>query len=166
MKLQDKVAIVTGAASAIGMGRAFALTFAKEGADVVVCDINESGVNERKKEIEELGRRALAIKTDVSNSQDVSRLIEKTVATFGKVDILVNTAGVREEPAKPIQDITEQEWDTIHGVNLKGMFLCIKYTVPHMIAQKRWENYKHRFHFRPGGISPLWSILCSQRGRD
>jgi NAD(P)-dependent dehydrogenase (short-subunit alcohol dehydrogenase family) len=134
MKLKDKVAIVTGAASSIGMGRAFALAFAKEGADVVVCDIKD-GIQERAKEIEQLGRKAIAIKTDVSKSSDVSQMMETTVKTFGKIDILVNNAGMREEPAKPIQDITEEEWDAIHAVNLRGMFLCIKYAVPHMIKQ-------------------------------
>ena len=135
MKLKDKVAVVTGAASSIGMGRAFALAFAKEGADVVVCDIKHEGVQKRAEEVKQLGRKALAVKTDVSKASDVSQLIDTTIKTFGKIDILVNNAGVREEPAKAIQDITEEEWDFIQGVNLKGVFLCTKYSVPHMIKQ-------------------------------
>ena len=137
MKLLENVAIVTGAASPIGMGRAFALAFAKEGADVVVCDIKEDGLKEREQEIKQLGRKALAVKTDVRKAAEVSQLIETTINTFGKIDILVNNAGVREEPAKPIQEITEEEWDIIHDTNLKGVFLCIKYAVPHMIKRKR-----------------------------
>ena len=163
MKLKDKVAIVTGAASSMGMGRAFALAFAREGADVVVCDIKHEGVNERAREIEQLGRKALALKTDVSKSSDVSHLIETTVKTFGKIDILVNNAGMREEPAKPIQDITEEEWDAIHGVNLKGMFLCIKYTVPHMIKQKYGKIINIASIF--GQVAfPHYGAYCAAKG--
>jgi len=163
MKLKDKVAIVTGAASSIGMGRAFALAFAKEGADVVVCDIKHEGVKERTEEIKQLGRKALAVKTDVSKPSDVSQLIETTVNTFGKIDILVNNAGVREEPAKPIQDITEEEWDSINGVNLKGVFLCIKYAVPHMIKQKRGKIINIASIF--GQVAfPNYGAYCAAKG--
>lgn len=163
MQLQDKVAIVTGAASGMGMGRAIALAFAEEGADVVVCDIKQEGLQERVNEIEQLGRRALALKTDVSKSSEVSQLIETTVSTFGKVDILVNNAGMREEPPTPIQDITEELWDAIQGVNLKGMFLCIKYAVPHMIKQKKGKIINISSIF--GQVSfPNYSAYCASKG--
>ena len=97
MKLLDNVAVVTGAASPIGMGRAFALAFAKEGADVVVCDIKEEGLKAREEEIRQLGRKALAVKTDVSKAAEVSQLIETTINTFGKIDILVNSIGNGEK---------------------------------------------------------------------
>ncbi|MBW1839308.1 MAG: SDR family oxidoreductase [Deltaproteobacteria bacterium] len=162
MKLKDKVAIVTGAASSMGMGRAFALAFAKEGADVVVCDIKD-GIQDRAKEIEELGRKALAIKTDLSKASEVSQLIETTVKTFGKVDVLVNNAGMREEPPTPVQDITEEQWDAIHGVNLKGMFFCIKYAVPHMIKQKYGKIINIASIF--GQVAfPGYASYCASKG--
>ena len=163
MKLLDNVAVVTGAASPIGMGRAFALAFAREGADVVVCDIKEEGLKEREEEIKKLGRKALAVKTDVSKAAEVSQLIENTIATFGKIDILVNNAGVREEPAKPIQEITEEEWDIIHGTNLKGVFLCIKYAVPHMIKRKRGKIINIASIF--GQVAfPNYGAYCAAKG--
>jgi NAD(P)-dependent dehydrogenase (short-subunit alcohol dehydrogenase family) len=163
MRLKDKVAIVTGAASSIGMGRAIALAFAREGAHVVVCDIKYEGVQERAREIEQLGRKSLALKTDVSKSSEVAHLIETTLRTFGKIDILVNNAGIREEPAKPIQDITEEEWDAIQGVNLKGVFLCIKYAVPHMIKQKKGKIINIASIF--GQVSfPNYGAYCAAKG--
>ena len=163
MKLLDNVAVVTGAASPIGMGRAFALAFAREGADVVVCDIKEEGLTDRAEEIKKLGRKALAVKTDVSKAAEVSQLIENTITTFGKIDILVNNAGVREEPAKPMQDITEEEWDIIHGTNLKGIFLCIKYAIPHMIKQKRGKIINIASIF--GQVAfPGYASYCAAKG--
>jgi len=163
MKLLDNVAIVTGAASPIGMGRAFALAFAEEGADVVVCDIKEDGLKAREEEIKQLGRKALAVKTDVSKAVEVSQLIETTINTFGKIDILVNNAGVREEPAKPIQEISEEEWDIIHGTNLKGVFLCIKYAVPHMIKRKRGKIINIASIF--GQVAfPNYGAYCAAKG--
>lgn len=163
MKLKDKVAIVTGAASHIGMGRAIALGLAKEGADVVVCDVKHEGVRERAREIEQLGRKSLAVMTDVSKSADVSQLIDTTVNTFGKVDILVNNAGVREEPPTPIQDMTEEAWDAVQNVNLKGVFLCIKYAVPHMIKQKKGKIINIASIF--GQVAfPNYPSYCAAKG--
>lgn len=163
MRLQNKVAVVTGAASPIGMGRAFALAFAREGADVVVCDIKYKGVEERAREIEALGRKSLALQTDVSKAAQVAELMGKTIKTFGRIDILVNNAGVREEPAKPIQDISEAEWDMIQGTNLKGVFLCIKYVVPHMIKQKKGKIINIASIF--GQVAfPNYGAYCAAKG--
>jgi NAD(P)-dependent dehydrogenase (short-subunit alcohol dehydrogenase family) len=163
MKLKDKVAVVTGAASSIGMGRAMARAFAGEGADVVICDINDEGLQEGAQEIKQMGRRSLALKTDVSKSSDVSQLVEKTVSTFGKIDILVNNAGVREEPPTPIQDMTEEQWDAVQNVNLKGVFLCIKYAVPHMIKQKKGKIINISSIF--GQVSfPNYPAYCAAKG--
>lgn len=163
MKLKDKVAVVTGAASSIGMGRAMARAFAGEGADVVICDINDEGLQEGAQEIKQMGRRSLALKTDVSKSSDVSQLVEKTVSTFGKIDILVNNAGVREEPPTPIQDMTEEQWDAVQNVNLKGVFLCIKYAVPHMIKQKKGKIINISSIFGQVGF-PNYPAYCAAKG--
>jgi len=131
MRLKDKVAIVTGAGSGIGKG--IAIRFAEEGADVVIADVNLEGAQATAKEVEALGRRSLAIKTDVSSSASVEQTIKATVDKFGKVNILVNNAGIFIQ--KPLQETTEGDWDRTINVNLKGVFLCTKAVVPHLLKQ-------------------------------
>ena len=134
MLLADKVAIVTGAAG--GIGRAIALRFAKEGCDVVAADLNLDGANVTLDEIKKLGRDGLAIKVDVTNSALVQAMVEATIEKYGRIDILVNNAGtlfdVADPSIKSIADITEESWDRLIEINLKGCFLCSKYVVPFM----------------------------------
>lgn len=162
MKLKDKVAIITGVSSSIGIGRAIAIAFAREGADVVVCDINYEGVQERAREIERLGIRSLGIKTDVSKASDVSHLMEVTIDKFGRIDILVNNAGILGD-RKLIQDITEEEWDAVLNVNIKGQFLCVKYVVPHMLKQGRGKIINIA---SAGGVvaRPTYGPYCASKG--
>ncbi|RLG40077.1 MAG: short-chain dehydrogenase [Thermoproteota archaeon] len=127
-RLEGKVAIITGAGS--GIGRATALLFAEEGAKVVICDIAESGA-EVCKEITERGGEAIFIKVDVSKAKDVAYLIEKTIERYGRLDVLVNNAGIPSSGT--VLDITEAEWDRVLDVNLKGAFLCSKYAIPEMM---------------------------------
>jgi len=133
MKLKDKVAIVTGAGR--GIGRGIALRLAKDGADVVVADINSETVNKVAKEIEALGRKSLAIVADVSNGESVYAMVEHTVAKFDKLDIMVANAGICQ--VKPAIEITEEEWDKIFSVNTKGAFLCDQAAAKQMIKQKQ-----------------------------
>jgi NAD(P)-dependent dehydrogenase (short-subunit alcohol dehydrogenase family) len=127
-----KVAFVTGAGS--GIGRATALAFAREGASVVVSDISEQNVRDTARRIEELGERALAVACDVTRSEDVRAALDETIGTFGRVDVAFNNAGVENE-VKPMADVTEEEWDRIVAINLRGVFLCMKYEVPLMLEQ-------------------------------
>jgi NAD(P)-dependent dehydrogenase (short-subunit alcohol dehydrogenase family) len=129
MKLKDRVAVVTGAAS--GIGRAIALAFAREGARVVVADINVEGGEETVRRIEDLKGSALFVETDVAESEPVRNLIEKTIERFGKLDIMVNNAGV--EVFQRLADTDEQTWDRVISVNLRGVFLGTKYAVPKML---------------------------------
>jgi 3-oxoacyl-[acyl-carrier protein] reductase len=131
MKLKDKVAIVTG--SGQGIGREIALTFAKEGAKVVVSDITEK-IHEVVKEIEALGSQALAVKCDVSKLSDAEKMVKETIKKFGRIDILVNNAGIF--PFKPFTEMSEADWDKVLNVNLKGTFNCTKAVIPYMIKQK------------------------------
>ncbi len=126
-----KVAFVTGAGS--GIGRATALAFAREGASVVVSDISEQNVRDTARRIEELGERALAVACDVTRSEDVKAALDETIETFGRLDVAFNNAGV--EQATAAADITEEEWDQIVAINLRGVFLCMKYEVPLMLRQ-------------------------------
>jgi NAD(P)-dependent dehydrogenase (short-subunit alcohol dehydrogenase family) len=128
-----KVAFVTGAAN--GIGRATALAFARAGANVVVADIAEQGNQETARLIEEQGGRALAIRCDVTRAEDVKAALDKTIETFGRLDAAFNNAGV-EQATKAMADITEEEWDRIVAINLRGVFLCMKYEIPLMLKQE------------------------------
>ena len=127
-----KVAFVTGAGS--GIGRATALAFAREGASVVVSDILEQSVRDTARRIEELGARELAVACDVTRSEDVKAALDETIETFGRLDAAFNNAGVENE-VKAMADVTEEEWDRIVAINLRGVFLCMKYEVPLMLEQ-------------------------------
>ncbi len=133
MRLEKQVAIVTGAGQ--GIGRAIALTLAREGAIVVVNDIDFEKASKVADEIKSQVAQALPVKADVSKKDEVSNLVEKTLASFQKVDILVNNAGTAKMTR--LLEITETEWENIIDVNLKGQFLCSQTVVPHMIKQKR-----------------------------
>jgi NAD(P)-dependent dehydrogenase (short-subunit alcohol dehydrogenase family) len=135
MKLADQVAIVVG--SARGIGRAIALTFAQEGAHVVLVDLEKMKpqLDEAVQEITQNGRKAIAIAADVTDEPQVNKMVNETVGRWGKIDILINSAGLRG-PLVPVQDISEQEWDSVLAVNLKAVFLCCKAVLKQMIKQK------------------------------
>src|SRR5947209_1419570 len=124
MRLEDKVAIVTGAGS--GFGKAIAETFAREGAKVAAVDINESAAKETATKI---GRAALAIRCDVSRKADVDAAVEATIAAFGTIDILVNNAGTTHRN-RPMLEVEEAEFDRIFAVNVKSIFLFAHAAVP------------------------------------
>jgi NAD(P)-dependent dehydrogenase (short-subunit alcohol dehydrogenase family) len=129
MKLANKVAVLTGAGS--GIGRATALLFAQEGAQVVVADyVRETG-EETVTLIEQAGGEAIFVHADVSQAADVQRMIQTTVETYGKIDILFNNAAVTL-PASVV-DTTEEVWQKTMDIDLKGVFLPSKYAIPHMI---------------------------------
>lgn len=132
MKLQNKVAIVTGAAQ--GIGKAIVLALAREGADVVVADVNLPVAVKTAEEIEKTGKRSLAIHVDVSQKDSVVEMTRRTLEKFGRVDILVNNAGI--QVTTPIEEITPEEWDKVLGINLKGVFLCSQSVIPYMKKQK------------------------------
>lgn len=129
---KNKVALVTGGSS--GIGRATALAFARKGAKVVIADWMEN--QETMDLIENLGGEAIFVKCDVSKASDVKALIEKTIATFGRLDFAYNNAGIEGIQA-PVQDCTEENWDKTIGVNLKGIWLCMKYEIPEMLKKSK-----------------------------
>lgn len=132
LELTGKVALVTGAAQ--GIGRAIALLLAQKGADIVVSDINLEKAQETAKEIETIGRRAMAIKVDVANSDNVERMIQAILERFSQIDILVNNAGIARD--KLVLRMTEEDWDAVLNINLKGTFHCTKAVVKHMSKQR------------------------------
>jgi len=121
MILNDKVAIVTGAGS--GIGRAIAIKFAQEGANIVIVySRNDANANESARMVEEIGSKALVIKCDISNTDAVREMVDRVVEYFGRIDCLVNNAGVYS--GAPFLDITEEAWDRVIDVDLKGTFMC------------------------------------------
>jgi NAD(P)-dependent dehydrogenase (short-subunit alcohol dehydrogenase family) len=127
-----KVAFVTGAAN--GIGRAAALAFAREGASVVVADVTEQTNQDTARMIQELGGDALAVTCDVRWNVDVRRALNAAIETFGRLDFAFNNAGI-EYDIKPVADVTEEEWDRIIDIDLRGLFLCMKHEIPLMLEQ-------------------------------
>ncbi len=130
--LTGKKAIVTGGAS--GIGKAIANAFARAGADVAIVDLNLEDARQEAQAIKELGRDSLAVKVDVANQQSVEKMAEEVYDRFGRIDVLVNSAGVNRRI--PAEDLDEKDWDAVLDINLKGTFLCCKYAGRKMIAQK------------------------------
>ncbi len=128
-KLKDKVAIVTGASS--GIGRATALAFSREGAKLVVADIDVAGGEETVKMIQGNGGKALFVKTDVTKAAEVEEMVNETIKAYGRLDCAHNNAGVNVETA-PTAACTEDNWDRVMDINLKGIWLCLKYETPVM----------------------------------
>ena len=132
MQLKDKIAIVTGARR--GMGRTHALALAEEGAKVVVSDISLEDCEKVADEIKSSGGQAIAIKCDVTSKKEIDGMVKKTLDEFGKIDILVNNAGILQ--FKPFLELTEQDWDKMMAINLKGYFLCAQACAKEMAKQK------------------------------
>ncbi|MBM4276550.1 MAG: 3-oxoacyl-[acyl-carrier-protein] reductase [Deltaproteobacteria bacterium] len=132
MELSGKVALVTGAAQ--GIGKAISLLLARSGAEVVVSDINLEKAQETADEIQGLGRRSLAIQSNVADLKDVEQMVETIIEQFGRIDILVNNAGITRD--RLILRMTEEDWDAVLDVNLKGTFNCTKAVIRHMSKHK------------------------------
>jgi NAD(P)-dependent dehydrogenase (short-subunit alcohol dehydrogenase family) len=133
MELQGQVAIVTGAGR--GIGRAIGLELARMGADIVVAELDEANAERTASEVRGLGRRALVVRTDVTSRKDLGAMVEQTRAEFGRIDTLVNNAGIYRAAAT--LDVTEEHWDAIMNINAKGVFFASQAVLPTMIAQKR-----------------------------
>ncbi|GMA61242.1 glucose 1-dehydrogenase [Alicyclobacillus fastidiosus] len=131
-RLDQRVAVVTGSGS--GIGRAAAIMFAKEGAKVVVVDLDLPAAQETVRRIADEGGQAIAIRCDVSDAQDVKTSVERVVEHYGRLDILFNNAGI--VLPKYIEEVEEAEWDHLFDINVKGCFLFIKYSLAHIRATK------------------------------
>ncbi|MGN7456092.1 SDR family NAD(P)-dependent oxidoreductase [Paenibacillus pasadenensis] len=130
MRFKDKVAVVTGGAS--GIGAATVQKFAEEGAKVVIADFADQGQAEAER-LKGLGHEALFVKTDVTSEEQVKRMVEETVRTFGRLDILFANAGIAKDA--PVDQLSHEAWARTIDINLTGVFLCDKYAVQQMLAQ-------------------------------
>ena len=133
MRLENHAAIVTGAGQ--GIGKAAALKLAAAGADVAVADINAATASAVAEEIRAMGRKAVAIAADLGDVREIERMTGEAVKVFGRIDSLVNNAGVTRRAY--IMDLTEADWDRIHRVNAKGVFFCLQAAARHMIPRRQ-----------------------------
>jgi len=133
MRLENKVAIVTGGGA--GIGEAIAIRFAQEGARVVVAEVDPARGQSTVGSIENLGREAAFVQTDVSSEAQVVGMVETTLKRFGRIDILVNNAAVLMSYETRAHELSNEEWDRTINVNLRGYWLCSKYAIPSMMAQ-------------------------------
>jgi NAD(P)-dependent dehydrogenase (short-subunit alcohol dehydrogenase family) len=132
-KLKNRVALVTGGGS--GIGKACALALAQEGARVVISGRREQMGEDAARDIRAAGGDARFIRADVGRRADVQSLIEQTVAAYGRLDFAVNNAGIEGPAFIPIAEYPEEAWDEVLNINLKGLWLCMKYEIPHMLKQ-------------------------------
>ncbi len=161
--LEGKVAIITGGGT--GLGKAIAIALAEEGANIAVASRRLEAIEPTAKRLNDLGVRALAIPTDVTDSQQCNQLIERTLAELGRIDILINNAGiVRGEQAKPIWDITDEEWHLGIDTNLSGAFYCCRAAGKHLVAQKSGKviNVASGYGFRGGRDNYMY--CCAKGG--
>jgi 3-oxoacyl-[acyl-carrier protein] reductase len=163
--LRNRVAVVTGGSK--GLGRAEAEALAAEGAAVVIATAKSVAEGEQvARELLAKGGRAIAVQADVTKSEDVQRLVQTTVQTFGRLDILVNNAGTTGPHLnKPLVDMPEDLWDFMIGNHLKSAFLCIKYAAPHMVSQG-WGRIINTssIHGRVGGRPSLGHYGAAKAG--
>ena len=133
--LKDKVAIITGAGSQIGFGKAISLALAKDGCHIVATDIDLEGAKQTAAEVKNLGRKAIALKLDVANHADAINVAKVVLTEFGRIDILVNNAGICTA-IKPFMETTEADWDKDINVNIRGVMNCTQAVLPDMLQRK------------------------------
>ena len=159
MKLDGRVAVITGAGR--GIGRAIALAYAREGAKLALAARSESELQEAVSTASELGAEAIAVPTDVTNPQDAERLVRRAVERFGRIDVLVNNAGI-SGPIGPLQDNDIADWVSTISVNLTGTFLVCRAVIPAMLAQSGGKI----INLSGAGATNAWSNMsayCSSK---
>ena len=134
MRLDGKVVVVTGGGA--GIGRGIALCMAREGADVAIPDIQDGNAQAVVREVQGLGRKAVAMRCDVTRAAEVQAALDRIRGELGRIDVLVNNAGMASAPGMPFTNNTEEDWDRTYAVNLKSVFLTCKAIVPHFIERK------------------------------
>lgn len=159
--LSDRVGLVTGAGS--GIGQMTALFFAREGAKVSVVDVDADAGMQTVRQIEAQGGQAIFIECDVSRSDDVKAMVADTIKTFGQLDCAFNNAGISHGKAK-IHDLSESDWDRVLNINLKGVWLCMKYELQHMFSRGKGAIVNASSINGLGGWLDLSAYVASKHG--
>jgi NAD(P)-dependent dehydrogenase (short-subunit alcohol dehydrogenase family) len=159
--LSDRIGLVTGAGS--GIGQMTALFFAREGAKVSVVDVDADAGMKTVQQIEDQGGQAIFIKCDVSKRDDVKAMVVETIKTFGRLDCAFNNAGISHGKAK-IHDLPEADWDRVMNINLKGVWLCMKYELQHMFSQGKGAIVNASSINGLGGWLDLSAYVASKHG--
>lgn len=133
--LKDKVALVTGAGSQVGFGKGIVTALANEGCDIIVCDIDIEGAEKTASDVKAMGRKAIALKVDITSRDEVKAAVDAAIKEMGRIDILVNNAGVGTKPV-PFVESTEKDWDISININLRGTLYVTQAVLPFMIEQK------------------------------
>ena len=160
MRLKDKIALVTG--SSQGIGRAIAIRFAQEGADVVINSRSTQGAEEALQEVKATGRRGLIVQADLGKVEDIRRLISTAVEHFGRLDILVNNAGI--ETHAPFWEVKEEDYDKVLNVNLKGVFFATQEMVRHLMVTKRRGKIVNISSVHEELPFPSFAAYCASKG--
>ena len=165
LKLTGKVALITGAGSQIGFGKGIALTLAQEGCDIVSVDVDLEGAKKTATEVRTLGRKAIAIKADITKKAEVDSAVKKALAAFGKIDILVNNAG-SASGVRPFVTTTEEQWDTDIDVNLKGTLYFTRAVLPHMLERNYGKivNFSTHAAHQPTGLAGAGPYVAAKAG--
>jgi NAD(P)-dependent dehydrogenase (short-subunit alcohol dehydrogenase family) len=159
MRLKDKVALITGAAS--GIGQATALLFGQEGAKVMCADIDGEGAERVARQIADSGGEAASLQADVSQAADAERMVRETAERWGRLDVLVNNAGIYF--VLPLTQVPEEEWDRLMGINLKGVYLGCKYAIPQMVRQGKGAIVNTASIAGLRGFAN-WTTYCASKG--
>jgi NAD(P)-dependent dehydrogenase (short-subunit alcohol dehydrogenase family) len=165
LKLKDKIAIVTGTGSQIGFGKGIALILAKEGCHIVSADVDFDGAKQTAGAVQALGRKALALKVDITKKTEIEAAVKKTLAEFGRIDILVNCAG-RASGLRPFAQSTEDQWDIDINVNLRGTMNFTRAVLPHMLVRKYGKivNFSTHAAHQPTGLAGAASYVAAKAG--
>ena len=165
LKLKDKVAIVSGTGSQIGFGRGIAMTLAKEGCHIVSVDVDLEGAKKTAADVQALGSKALAFKVDITRRAEIDTVVKKTLAEFGKIDILVNCAG-RASGIRPFVMSTEEQWDIDININLKGTMNFTQAVLPHMLERNYGKivNFSTHAAHQPTGLAGAATYVAAKSG--
>ena len=159
---EGKVALVTGTASQIGMGKAISLTLAKEGCDIISTDINLEGAEQTATAVKALGRKSIALKADVANNDEVKEMVKAALQEFGKIDILVNTAGLVSGGRVSFLEAKPENWEKDISVNLYGTMNCCQAVLPGMVERKYGKIVN--FSSIAGKLGPVGAYAAAKAG--
>ena len=165
LKLQDKVAVVTGTGSQIGFGRGIALTLAKEGCHIVSVDVDLDGAKKTAADVQSIGRKAPAFKVDITKRVEIDSVVKKVLAEFGGIDILVNCAG-RASGIRPFVNSTAEQWDIDININLRGTMNFTQAVLPHMLERQYGKivNFSTHAAHQPTGLAGAASYIAAKSG--